>query len=492
MATDLLSFGLASHPEKAAVICDERSLSFLSVHRRANCLVEYFRESGLKIGDRVALVAKNEIQYLEIQVACMRAGLILVPINFRLAPPEISYILNDSTPGLVIAGHEFGETLAGIDAPPTLLLDQEYEKLVSGENDRELDAIDLNRDCTILYTSGTTGRPKGAVLTNQALYSRINANYYEYRVRPTDVFLQCLPLFHIASNVTWSYACGGATNIFLKEFHPLAVLDLIEKYNVTTALLVPTMINTLIHQPEVEGASLSSLDKIAYGASSIPPSVLSRAIDLLGCGFLQLYGMTETSATTVLRPEQHDPINRPDLLPSAGTAGVGMDVRIVDDDDRELAPGEIGEIACRGEVVMRGYWGNDAATAEVLKNGWMHTGDLGYKDSEGFYFVTDRKKDLIISGGENVYPREVEDVLYEHPDILEAAVIGVPDDKWGERVHAVIVAQQNRELELDDIIAFTRERLAGYKVPKTAELMAELPKNATGKVLKTELRKTTG
>lgn len=489
MATDILSFGLANHPGKAAVICDDRGLSFQAVHQRANALLAFLREAGLAPGDRVALLAKNEIQYLEIQVACMRAELVLVPVNFRLAAAEVDYILRDSTPGLLIVTPDLIDSLSEVELPAVLLLDDRYEQRVDKGPDTLPPTINMERDCNILYTSGTTGRPKGAVITNRALYARITANHFEYQVRPSDVFLQCLPLFHIASQVSWSYAYGGSTNIFLKDFHPLAVLELVEKHNVTNALLVPTMINAVLQQPEISEKGLGSLQKMTYGASPMPPSVLSSAIEILGCDFLQLYGMTETSAATVLRPEHHDPLNHADLLTSAGQAAVGMDVRVVDDKGDELPVGETGEIVCRGEAVMRCYWGKEAATAEVLQDGWMHTGDLGYRNTQGFYFVTDRKKDMIISGGENVYPREVEDVLFDHPQVLEAAVIGLPDDHWGERVHAVVVAKPGQDLEPGDVIAFARERLAGYKVPKSAEFKEALPKNATGKVLKTELRK---
>jgi acyl-CoA synthetase (AMP-forming)/AMP-acid ligase II len=487
LATDLLAFGLSNQPDRAAVVCDDVELSFRQVHWRANRLAGYFDELGLKPGDRVALLAKNEYQYLEIQVACMRRGLILVPLNFRLAVPELAYIISDCDPSLLIVSRELVSSSDDLKIS-CLILDDAYEQMVVGEDDKPLVQIDLSADCTILYTSGTTGRPKGAVLTNQSLYARLNANFFEYQISPGDIFLQCLPLFHIASNVSYSYTYAGATNVFLKDFHPLAVLDLVERHEVSTALLVPTMINAVIHQPEVARADLLSLKKIAYGASPMPPSVLASAIETFRCEFLQLYGMTETSAATVLRPEHHNPEARPDLLASAGQAGVGMEVRVVDDDDHEVPLGDVGEIVCCGEAVMRAYWGNADASTAALKGGWMHTGDMGYCDSEGFYFITDRKKDMIVSGGENIYPREVEDALFEHADILEAAVIGIPSEKWGEQVHAILVAENGKELDPGEVLTFARERLAGYKVPKSVEISPGLPKNATGKVLKTELR----
>jgi len=248
------------------------------------------------------------------------------------------------------------------------------------------------------------------------------------------------------------------------------------------------MINQIVNLPDVDKVDFSSLQLVHYGGSPIPPVALSKAIELMRCGFIQTYGMTETSTITFLRPADHDPEIHPARLSSAGTVALGMELRVVDDSDRDVGRGEVGEIICRGANVIDAYLNKPEATAEAVKNGWMHTGDLGYQDDDGFLFVTDRKKDMIVSGGENVYPREVEDVLHEHPDVLEAAVIGVPDEKWGERVHAVLVARNGVELDLDRVLAYARSRLAGYKVPKSSQLVNELPKNATGKVVKTVLR----
>ena len=488
MLTDLLSFALSTAPDKLAVVCDETAYTFGQVHARANALAAYFKAQGVSAGERIGLLARNVPQYLETQVACLRAGAVLVPLNFRLAAAEVQYILRDCSPRITLAEPAFA-ALVDSTLTDALLIDAEYERIVGGAVESPPPMVDPDVDAMILYTSGTTGRPKGAVLTNRALYSRIYANLFEYSVRSGSTFLQCLPMFHIASNVSYTYSFAGATCIYLKDFHPLAVLELIEKHQVTTALLVPTMINALIHQPETRTANLSTLERVAYGASPIPPSVLVEAIHQLGCEFLQLYGMTETSAATVLRPQFHDPRHHADLLTSAGQSALGMDVRIVDDSDNELADGDVGEIVCRGEAVMRAYWNNREASDDVLKNGWMHTGDLGFRSDGGFFFVTDRKKDMIVSGGENVYPREVEDVLFEHPGILEAAVIGVPDDKWGERVHACIVMEPGQDFDADDIRAHARASLAGYKVPRSLEAMHSLPKNATGKVLKVDLRR---
>ena len=299
----------------------------------------------------------------------------------------------------------------------------------------------------------------------------------------------CLQLFHIGSINCLSHLYVGSTVVLVKDFEAGHVLALLSRHRITVVLMVPTMINAVINQQGVASADFATLRLVVYGGSPIPPVILSRAVDLMRCGFLQTYGMTETNAITFLRPRDHDPAGKSHLLASAGTVGLGMEIRIVDGEDRDVARGATGEIVCRGPCLMDRYLNLPDATAEALRGGWMHTGDVGYCDEDGYLFVTDRKHDMIVSGGENIYPREVEDVLFEHPDILDAAVIGVPDDRWGERVHAVLVLRQGRVLDREGVMAFTRARLAGYKVPKTLEVVPALPRNATGKVAKNELRK---
>ena len=248
------------------------------------------------------------------------------------------------------------------------------------------------------------------------------------------------------------------------------------------------MINLLINHPDIETADLSSLDFVAYGASTIPPSVLEKAIEVFDADFCQLFGMTETSGCTALRPEDHDPINKPHLLSSAGVVAHGFEVRVVNDQDIDVQVGEVGEVICRGPALMDGYLGDEEATANALRGGWMHTGDLGKLDDEGYLYITDRKKDMIISGGENIYPREVEDVLFSHEAVHSAAVIVIPDKRWGEQVHAIVVLHPDSTIQEMDLLVYARDNLAGYKVPKSVEFVEELPVNATGKVLKKILR----
>lgn len=480
-----------------------RRHTFAETHARASKLAASLRARGLRPGDRVALLAENEIEYTEIQIACQRGGFVLVPLNYRLAAAELAYLIEDSTPSALIAGPGYADAAAALAVDRTFHLGDDgtgepYDTLVDAADDATAGpeaigsadefTLDVAAPCTILYTSGTTGRPKGAVLTNLALWSRQASFAVEVGAPPGSTFLQCLPLFHIASNLGYHFTYTGSTNVLLTRFDADRFFDLLESERPTHILLVPTMINMLLNHPRIDDADFSSVDMVLYGASSIAPDLLTAAIDVMGCRFLQFFGMTETSGCSILRPADHDPEHHPEWLASCGTDAIGFETRVVDENDAEVDPGEMGEIVTRGPAVMSGYWGNQAASDEALRNGWMHTGDLGHRSTDGYIYITDRKKDMVLSGGENVYPREVEDVLYGHPDVFEVAVIGVPDERWGERVHAVVVAHDPGRADADSISRHARERLASYKVPRTYEFVDALPKNATGKILKTELR----
>jgi acyl-CoA synthetase (AMP-forming)/AMP-acid ligase II len=486
---DLIAQSARRFPERSAIVVDERELTFAEVNQRANQLTGVIKDFGIKPGERIAFLAMNDVEFFEIQIAAIRAGVSLIPLNFRLAAPELSYIVDSSTPKLLLTGKGFHDTGALLQCDHLLEVGSDYEEaLASIDNPPVPEPIDASAICTVLFTSGTTGRPKGALISNQALWARIVSFLVEYEPSPNSIFLQGLPLFHIAATVSFTYAYIGATNLVVREFDPTRVIELLEERKVTDALFVPTMMNFLVNHPDIEVADLSALNFVAYGASTIPPSVLERAIAVFEAEFCQLFGMTETSGCTALRPEDHDPANSPHLLASAGSVAHGFDVRVVDADDIDVTVGEIGEVICRGPALMDGYLGDAEASAAALKGGWMHTGDLGKMDAEGYLYVTDRKKDMIISGGENIYPREVEDALFTHNSVLSAAVIGIPDERWGERVHAVVVLQPDASLTEQELLVFARENLAGYKVPKSVEFVEELPLNPTGKVLKKILR----
>ncbi|MEE2683212.1 MAG: long-chain-fatty-acid--CoA ligase [Actinomycetota bacterium] len=485
---DIIQQSAFQYPDRCAIKVDDREFTFAEVDERANRLARILVDMGIPHGSRIAFLAMNEPEFFEIQIAAIRACVALVPLNFRLAVPELDFIMENSTPQLLITGSGFHDIGDQLNCPKRLYLGDSYEELLAKVDPLDRAPIDASSICSVLYTSGTTGRPKGSLISNQALWARIVSFTLEYKPDPGDVFLQGLPLFHIAANVSFMYAYNAATNIVVRDFTPDGVIQLLEEQKVTDALFVPTMINLLINHPDILSADLSRLDFVAYGASTIPPSVLTKAIEVFDADFCQLFGMTETSGCTALRPEDHDPVNKSHLLASAGLVAHGFEVRIVDDQDVDVPVGEVGEVICRGPALMDGYLDATEATASALRGGWMHTGDMGKFDDEGYLYITDRKKDMIISGGENIYPREVEDVLFNHESVHSAAVIGIPDEQWGEQVHAVVVLHPESALKEMELLIYARENLAGYKVPKSVEFVKELPMNATGKVLKKILR----
>ncbi len=491
---DLVGASARQAPEKLAVIEGERQLSFAEIDDRIARLGGALRAAGLQPGDRVALLAWNELEQAELQGACLRSGFVLVPLNTRLSPPEIEFILSDVRPSVFIVGRELEElaeaTLARLSTSlPTYYLDPDrdgpcYDDLLaSGEADPSLDPDDPHLPATILYTSGTTGRPKGAVIDRAALTARMMAATVELEVTSDDVWLQPLPMFHIASIGAFTHLSRGATVVLQPMFDPSGCYDLLTQHRCTGMVLVPTLIDMLLAAPEAESFDNSNLRIILYGGAPIQPTLLRSAMEQFECKFEQWYGQTELSGATVLRPRDHDP-DDDEKLDSAGVPMYSYEVAIFDLDDRPVEDGEVGEVVARGPGAMSEYWERPDETAATVRGGWLHTGDLGYRDERGFIHLTDRRNDLIITGGENVYPREVEFALVEHPKVQEIAVIGTPDDRWGEMVTAFVIGEATDE-ELD---AFARENLANYKVPRRWVRLEELPKTVTGKVQKPPLR----
>ena len=491
---DLLANAVRRFPGGTCLIEGERSLTFAEVDVRADRLAQAFRASGLRRGDRVALLSLSEIEYTEIQVAAQRAEVILVPLNFRLAPAELAAIVADCEPQLLIHGPEYAETAAALACPQTWHLgsdgvgDRYDDVLARFEPSGDRPYLDSDVTCTILYTSGTTGKSKGAITSNGAIFARINLYAIEHTVRAGGTFLFPIPMFHVSSSLAYTFTYCGSAVVQMRNFDVADAAKLLERHRVTQAVFVPTMIGRLIEQLIAEPADLSALELIIYGGSPIAPEILRRGMATLGCDFAQGYGLTEAVNATMLRREEHDPDGRPELLTSAGKATISYDVRIFGADDTELPPGKVGEIVVAGPGVMDGYWNSPEETEHVLRGGWLHTGDLGYRSEDGFLFITDRLKDVIVSGGENVYTREVEDVLHDHESVLEVAVVGIPSPQWGEAVHAVVVLREGASVEPADLIAHCRGRLAAYKAPKSVDIVDDLPKNASGKILKREVR----
>ncbi|MFD7407822.1 class I adenylate-forming enzyme family protein [Streptomyces sp. NPDC059866] len=491
---DLVRGAAARCGGRTAVTGHGRRISFSELDDRVGRLGAALRALGLAPGDRVALLAANEPEYLEIQAACLRSGFALVPLNVRLTEHELRFILADCSPALLVAGRREEKRAASLAADtgiPHLLglgdpgeLPSYDAALDAAAPDPGADPDDAGLPATILYTSGTTGSPKGAVVDRLGFTARVMINAVELEVRPGDVHQAGLPMFHIAAFLAYAHTVVGATVVMLPEFEPALALRTMEEEGVTTTGVVPTMAAMLLDSPAIDTADLSALRLIIYGGSSIEPGPLRRAMERFGCGFHQQYGMTETGGQTILRPADHDPTDT-ERLASAGTEAVGLEVRVVDDEDVPVPPGEVGEIVCRGPSVMERYWNRPDATAEALRGGWMHTGDMGYRDSRGYLHITDRRNDMIITGGENVYPREVEAALSGHPELGEVAVVGLPDPTWGQVVTAVVVGPTPDD---DELAGWARERLAGYKVPRRWVRVDVLPRNVTGKVLKHQLR----
>jgi len=491
----------AERGDAVALQCEGRTLTYAELHARSGKAAGLLVAAGVKPGDRVAWLGRSCETFFEIFFGAAAARACLAPINSRLAIPEIAFILQDSGANLLFVTPDFFATAqavaAQVDRPIRLVgvgAEAEgiecYESLRDAASAPNLPPPTATDDILQLYTSGTTGLPKGVRLNNAnyAAFLDLRTKVEGFNYSPDDTVLIVLPLFHVAgTNISFAGLAPGGRVVIAPDFTPEEVLRLIEAERVAHVFLVPAMINMLLQSPHIAAADLSSLKTVAYGASPISEAVLANAKAQFGCGFIQFYGMTESAGGgTFLAPEAHEG----DLLRSCGKAWPHMAVRILDDAGNEAGIGEIGEIAIQGGMVMAGYWNRPEATAETITpDGWLKTGDAGYRDAEGYLYVHDRVKDMIVSGGENIYPAEVENAILGCPGVADAAVIGVPDDRWGEAVKAVVVPHPDGAPDPAAVIAWARERIAGYKAPKSVDFIDILPRNASGKVLRRELRK---
>ena len=502
---DTFDYSAREHPDLEFATQGTRRVSYAEAQALANRIANALVARGLAPGDRIALLSKNSIEYALWYYACSKCGVVPVPLNFRLAPPEWSYIVNDAGAKLLFAQDVLAQAIApvraelasvkhfvalGADAPG-------WERFQSFVADQPASApthrAAPDDDLYQMYTSGTTGRPKGAVLTHRAVLAQLHQASLAFGAAPGDRTLIVAPLYHAAASVSTFVTVQSGGSLYIQEdFVPGEVVRALSEERIAIAMLVPAMLQfCLVAVPDVAARDYDALRLIVYGASPIAEQTLARAIETFGCDFLQGYGMTETTAAaTYLMPADHRRAlaGEPKLLLSAGRALLGTELRIVGASGRTLPNGEIGEIAVRGPQLMRGYWNLPEATADALRDGWMHTGDAGVLDDEGYLYVQDRTNDMIVSGGENVYPREVEDVLYRHPAVADAAVIGVPDPKWGEAVKAIVVVKPGQTLDADALMRFCDGQLAGYKRPRSVDFADALPRNPSGKLLKRELR----
>ena len=497
---------LQVNPQGIAVLEGERRLSWAEVGERVSRLAGALRQLGIAKGDRVAVLMLNSSRYLELYLAVGWAGAVMVPLNIRWSVDENGDVLQDCGAGMLIVDNAFmvaGRARAATIPALTLVHADEgeapadvggYESLLAAANPVS-DAMAGRDDLAgIFYTGGTTGRSKGVMLSHGNLMANALQRLAEGLSSRDAIYLHAAPMFHLANgSAMYSTLLNAGTNAIIKAFSPEAVAQAIERFRVTHALLVPTMIQMFVDHPGIEGRDFSSLRHVTYGASPISETLLDRAMARLpGVHFVQAYGMTELSpVATLLMPEEHIGAGRAKgRHRSGGRAALGVEVRIVDADDKQVPPGTVGEIVVRGDTVMMGYWNRPQETAKAVVDGWMHTGDGGYMDEDGFVYIVDRIKDVIITGGENVYSTEVENVVAQYPGVLQCAVIGIPDPRWGEAVHVVVVVRAGTPVDAADLISFCKKRIAGYKCPHSVDVRtAPLPMSGAGKILKRELRR---
>ncbi len=494
---ELLRHWASEKPEAVALEQDGEAIGFAALEERTRRIAAMLAARGVGKGDRIAWLGKNSRHYFEIFFAAGRAGVVMVPIGWRLAAPEIAYILADTGAKLLFTGEGFEElavkACAQMAAPPCVLgTDAALAEIAASPASafapaRPDDAV------LQLYTSGTTGNPKGAVLTNRNLFAlRLPSQEADQPWSHWDedeAILVCMPCAHIGGTGLGIMAMGaGIRAIVQAEFTPDGVLDGFEQ-GITRLFIVPAALQMVVQHPRARTTDMSAVKYVLYGAAPIPLDLLREAVRTIpAAGFLQCYGMTETTGTIAILPPEDHCLEGNERMRSAGRAVPGAELKVVGEDGEELPAGEVGELVCRSPSNMEGYWNLPEATASSLIGGWMHTGDAAYMDADGYVFIQDRMKDMIISGGENIYPAQVESAIYGHPAVAEVAVIGVPDAVWGEAVKACVVARPDQQVDEADIIAWTRERLAGFKVPKSIDVIAALPRNASGKILRRELR----
>jgi len=499
---DITRVHASDRPDAVALDYNDRLTTFRELDTRASRVAQGLIELGQRPAARVGYLGKNVDRYFEVLFGAFKSRGVIVGINWRLAPPEIAYVLNDAGCEVLFVGKDFYRAVDAIlhlcpNLKTVVAMDGGHSQWPSYEAWRDAQPprdpmleILPDDDVIQLYTSGTTGHPKGVQLTN-ANYLAIMACAEAMGLAaytPEDVVLVAMPLFHVAGvNIGLLALAQGARGIVLGDIDPQTILRLIEAKKITYAFLVPAVILFLTQQPNVRDIDFSSLKVMSYGASPIAEDLLRTAKEVMGCGFMQLYGLTETTgAGTCLSPDDHEGPGT--KLRSCGKPVPGSEVRVVDGRGQIVPAGQVGEIQIRGATVMKGYWNKPEATRNTITESWFATGDAGFFDGDGYLYIHDRVKDMIVSGGENIYPAEVENAIFGHPGVADVAVIGVPDEKWGEAVKAIVVKKPGIQAGPEEIIAYARERIAGYKLPKSVDFIDALPRNPSGKILRRELR----
>jgi len=488
-------------PEKTALIFRDTRLSYLELNRRANRLANALLSIGVNKGDRVAVLADNCPQYVEAYFATAKGGMVIVPINSSLDAEGITYIVDDSGANTIIFGENYADTANSLRTKLRPVKNyivigkasgaERYEGLLSGYPDSEPEvAIDEDDTAWLLYTSGTTGAPKGVMLSHKSqIVDSANTLLTCFPINRSDIHMVILPLFHIGA--LWHMRCHfymGNTTVLMDTRDPRLVLETIEREKVTTLCFVPPMIVPIVEYPDIDKYDLSSLRIMIYSGAPLSEGLEQRLKQVFGDIIIQVYALTEGGPAIIMPPLMEGTWQQVKRHGSCGKEVINVEVRLVNEEGRDCAPGEVGEILAKGDNIMKGYWNMPEATARTLEGGYLNTGDLATKDEEGYYYITGRKKDTIISSGMPVYSPEVESVISLHPAISEVAVIGVPDEELGEAVRAVVVLRTGAKANGDEIVGWCQHRLDGYKIPKSVEVVDQLPKTPSGKILKHVLR----
>ena len=508
---DLLNITESICPDRKALIFDNNSVTYSELKSEIYCLANSLRDLGINNGDRVFYFHTNTDKWIHITFACSLIGAVMVPINYRSKKEELNFMINDSKPKLIFSGDRYKELInetikyGNHNLIKVITLDNisnthfnTYQDLIHNNKLLEFESEDSNEIALLVYTAGTTGTPKAVILNHSSFCEFALNNLEPADLDYNETTLLSVPLYHVAGIQTAiSGIYSGRTTVIQDQFESSNWMKLVQKYEINRVMLVPTMIKQIIDNENFDNYDFSSLNVITYGAAPMPISVLEESINKFkDSKFINAFGQTETAATiTSLGPNDHDISGTEEekskklkRLTSIGKPLQDIEVRIVDENGEEVSVNTVGEIVAKGERIMSGYWNNDKATMNAIKNGWLHTGDLGYRDEDGYIFLSGRAKDFIKRGGEMISPEEIEQILYRHPDIEEVAVIGLPDIQWGEIVTAVIKCKKDKYLTDVEILAFCNDKLASFKRPEKIIFISKLPRNSMGKILKKDLR----
>ncbi|WP_404331175.1 long-chain-fatty-acid--CoA ligase [Mesobacillus maritimus] len=510
LLTQFLDRAVSLYGEKKAIICDDREFTYRELNARVNCLSDGLRNLGVRKGDRIAYLAPNTVEMLEGFYGVFQLGAIMVPLNIRLKPDDYLFILNHSESKILFVDQELYHLISPIkdklETVEKIIVhyhdgvcgEAGYDNWLNTHSAKPFDREDIDEQdiCSLLYTSGTTGNPKGVMLTHRNNYLHALSSMHHLRVSDEDVLVHVLPMFHVNGwGSPFYYTANGATQVCLRKSSPEAIFNAIEKQGVTIMHMAPTVLNSLLQYYEKNVPEFSQSIRVVIAGSAPPPAFVTRVEKELGWEFIQVYGMTESSplslVSTIRSHLKELPLSEQYRMKAkAGVQMIGSEVKVLNDLGTEVSHNgkEIGEVVVRSNGVMKGYWKNDEATMQAIQAGWLHTGDMANVDEFGNIEIVDRKKDVIISGGENISSIEVEGALYEHPSVLEAAVIAVPHEKWGETPHAYVVVREGKTVTEQELIQFSREKLAHFKAITGVSFVKELPKTASGKIQKVQLR----